>query len=68
MLHLPEFIGNRHMYVARFSTLRTGRLYPQGDGTHFCHRLSRPPGHSAAGMIKSMQSEPNLPLKFLSTI
>jgi len=32
-LHLPEFIGNRHMNVAKFSTLRNGRLYPQGDGT-----------------------------------
>jgi hypothetical protein len=67
-LHLPQFMGNRHMNMARLSNLRTGHLYPQGDGTHFCHRLSRPQGHSAVGVIKSMPSESNLPLKFLSII
>ena len=32
----------------------TGRLYPPENipGTHFCHRLSRSQGHSAAGRIK----------------
>jgi len=38
------------------------------EGTHFCYRLSRPQGYTIAGMIKSMQPEPNLPLKFLSII
>jgi hypothetical protein len=29
VLEVPEFLDNRHMKVARFSALRTGRLYPQ---------------------------------------
>ena len=38
--------------------LWTGRLYPPRDipGTHFCWRLSRPQGHSAAGRIMSMEN------------
>jgi len=28
-LRLPRFQDNRHMKMVRFSTLRTGRLYPQ---------------------------------------
>ena len=48
-----RFQDNRHMKVVRLSALRTGHLYHQGNipGTHFCQRLSRPQGHSAAGMI-----------------
>ena len=40
------------------SALRTGRLYPTGNipGTHFCWRLSRPQGHSAARRIMSMKN------------
>jgi len=40
------------------SALRTGRLYPPGNipGTHFCYRLSKPQGHSAAGRIMSMKN------------
>jgi len=43
------------MKVVRLSTLRTVRLYSPGNtpGTHFCLRLSRPQGHSAAGRIVS---------------
>ena len=46
------------MKVVRLSDLRTGRLYPPGSipGTHFCYRLSRPQGHSAAGRIVSMKN------------
>jgi hypothetical protein len=28
-IEAPEFLENRHMKVVRFSTLHTGRLYPQ---------------------------------------
>jgi hypothetical protein len=46
------------MKVVRLSALRTGRLYPSGNipGTHFCSRLSRPQGHSAAGRIMSTEN------------
>jgi hypothetical protein len=51
-LKLPDFLDNRHMKVARLSVLRTVRLYPHPfPGTHFCYRLSRPQGHSAAGRM-----------------
>jgi hypothetical protein len=41
------------MKVVRLSALRTGHLYPQKNiaGTHFCQKLSRPKGHSAAGRV-----------------
>jgi hypothetical protein len=53
---VPRFQGNRHMKVARLSTVGTGRFIPQGNipGTHFCYRLSRPQDHSATGRIKSI--------------
>ena len=46
------------MKVARLSALRTGRFLPPGNipGTHFCQRLSRPQGHSAARRIMSMKN------------
>jgi hypothetical protein len=52
------------MKTARLSDLRTGRLYPPGDipGSHCCYRLSRPQGHSAAEMIKSIEY-PNFPVE-----
>ena len=54
----PRFQDNRHMKVVRLSALRNGRLYHPGNipGTHFCWRLSRPQGHSAAGRITSMKN------------
>jgi hypothetical protein len=44
--------------VVRLSAPRTGRLYSHGNipRTHFCWRLSRPQGHSAAGRIMSMKN------------
>jgi hypothetical protein len=50
--------SSRHMEVARLATLRAGRFYHPGNipGTHFCYRLGRPQGHSAAGMIMSMKN------------
>ena len=52
-----EFLDNRHMKVVKLSALRTSRLYPPEDiaNTHFCQRLSRSQGHSAAGIIKHKQ-------------
>jgi hypothetical protein len=49
----PRFLDNLHMKVVRLSAIRTGRVYPPGNipGTHFCYRLSRPQGHSAADRI-----------------
>ena len=46
------------MNVVRLSALRTGRLYLPGNmpGTHFCQRLSRPQGLSAAGRIMSIMT------------
>ena len=46
------------MKVIRLSVLCSGRLYSPGDtpGTHFCYRLSRPQGHSAAGRVTSIKN------------
>ena len=54
----PRFQDSRHMKVLRLPALRTGRFYPPGNipGTHFCYRLSRPQGHSAAGRIMLMKN------------
>ena len=54
----PRFQDNRHMKMVRLSALSTDRLYPPGNitGTHFCLRLSRPQGHSAAGRIMLMKN------------
>ena len=52
-----RFQDSQHMKVVRLSDLRTGRLIHQEiPGTHFCSRLSRPQGHSAAGRIMSMKN------------
>jgi Fe-S oxidoreductase len=50
------------MKLARFSALRTGRLYPPGiiPGTHSCYRLNQPQGHSAAGRIVSMKNSSDI--------
>ena len=52
-IRFSEFLDNQHMTVAKLPGLSTGRLNLPGDthGTHFCQRLSRPSGHSAAGGI-----------------
>ena len=51
-----RFQDSRHIKVVR-STLRAGHLYSTWNipGTHFCYRLSRHQGHSAAGRIMSMK-------------
>ena len=54
----PRFQDSRHMKAVRLSALRTGCFYTPGNipGIHFCQRLSRPQGHSAAGRIMSMKN------------
>jgi hypothetical protein len=46
------------MKAVRLAAIRTGRLYLPGytSGTHFCQRLSRSQGRSAAGRINSMKN------------
>jgi len=58
-LRLPEYLDNPHMMVARFPTLRTGRLYLQGNipGIHFCYRQSLLQSYSEAGRIMSIENE-----------
>jgi hypothetical protein len=48
--------------AVRLSALRAGRpLTPRKiPGTHFCYRLSRPQGHSAAGRIRSIEKSNDL--------
>jgi hypothetical protein len=54
----PRFQDSRHMEVVRLSALRNRRLYPQINipGTHFCQKLSKLQGHSAAGRFTSMKN------------
>ena len=54
----PAFLEVRRLKVVRLSALRTGLLYLPGDipGIHFCYRLRRPQGHSAARRIRSMKN------------
>ena len=52
------------MKLVSLSPLRNGRLYAPGNnlGTHFCQRLNRTEGDSAAGRIMSMKHRTrNLP-------
>jgi hypothetical protein len=53
----PRFQDNRHRKVVSLSAPRTGRLYPPENipGNHFCQRLSKPQGHSAAGRNMSIK-------------
>jgi hypothetical protein len=46
--------------AVRLSALRAGRALPPRNlpGTHFCQRLSRTQGHSAAGRIRSIEKNP----------
>jgi hypothetical protein len=48
--------------AVRLSALRAGRpLHPKKiPGTHFCYRLSRSHGHSAAGRIRSTEKSNDL--------
>ena len=54
----PRFQDSRHMKMVSLSALRTGHVYPPGNipVSHFCKRLSRPQGHSAAGRIMSIKN------------
>jgi hypothetical protein len=54
----PRFRDRRHMKGVRLAALHTGRLNFPGNipGTHFCYRLSRSQGYSAAGKIISMKN------------
>jgi hypothetical protein len=54
-LKIPRFLDNRLTDDGEIVSLtRLGRslLLTKIPGTHFCLRLSRPRGHSAAGMIR----------------
>jgi len=59
---IPRLQDNQHIKVVRLSALHTGCLYTPGNipVTHFCHRLSRPWGHSAAGSIMAMKNPTTL--------
>jgi hypothetical protein len=48
--------------AVRLSALRADRPLPPRKilGTHFCHRLSRPQGHSAVGRIRSSEKSSDL--------
>jgi hypothetical protein len=48
--------------AVRLSALRAGRPLPPRKipGTHFCYRMSRLQGHSAAGKIRSIEKSNDL--------
>jgi hypothetical protein len=48
--------------AVRLSALRAGRTFTPRKipGTHFCYRLSRPQGHSAAGRTRSLEKSSGL--------
>jgi hypothetical protein len=48
--------------AVRSSALRAGRALPPRNlpGTHFCQKLSRPQGHSAAGRIRPIEKSNDL--------
>jgi hypothetical protein len=50
------------MKVVMLLAVPTGRLYPPGNtpSPHFCQKLSRPQGHSAAGRIVSMKNSDDI--------
>jgi hypothetical protein len=54
----PEGSRFQVMKATRLSALCTCRLYPPRNtpGTHFCLRMSRSHGHSAAGRIKTTKN------------
>jgi hypothetical protein len=61
-LRFPHFLHNRLTNVGKIVTLTrrqpfTPRKIP---GTHFCQKLSRPQGHSAAGRIRSTEKSNDL--------
>jgi hypothetical protein len=53
--HIFQTIASQ--MAVRLSALRARRPLPPRmiPGTHFCYRLSRPQGHSAAGRIRSIE-------------
>jgi hypothetical protein len=60
MLRIPHFLDNRLTDGGEAVSLtRQPHFTPRKiPGIHFCHRLSQPQGHSAAGRIRSIE-EPN---------
>jgi len=61
-LEAPRFPDSRQMKVVSLSSLAAAAFIPRKYScTHFCWRLSRPQGHSAAGRLLSMKNrESNL--------
>jgi len=57
-----RFQDRMHMKVVGLLALSTGRHYPSGIilCIHFCWRLGRPKGNSAAGRIMSMKNSKDI--------
>jgi hypothetical protein len=61
--HRVEMLRFLHFLDSRVIDGDNAAIYPQENsknspGTHFCYRLSRPQGHSAAGRIRSIERNP----------
>jgi hypothetical protein len=60
-LRLPYFLDNQLIDGVEVVSIMSRALFiPRKiPGSHFCYRLSRPQGHSAAGRIRSIEKSNN---------